>query len=1101
MYRTPLFLLVLLFALLQTHAQTANTIHLVTTVVDQNGDPLPGAVARIEGNKLGMIANEQGQIDLLIPAGKTLLVSYAGMHTERIVITKPFTHPIVLKDNVSMLDQVVVTGYAQTTKKRSTGSVAVVSAKDLPQVPGLSADKMLQGAVAGVSVKAISGRPGEAAQIRIRGTNTLDGNAEPLWVVDGVPLQRDIPNIGKLLTRTGDFSQIYANGVGSIPPSEIESITILKDASATAIYGSQAAGGVIVVTTKRGAKGKLQVSYNASLSYVTAPPRSPSLLNAAEKVKFEDELWQTFSLSRKEKGKLYPIVGEVGAIRAGIGAYAGLTTQEQDALLAQLSTTNTNWFNVLFRDTYAMSHNLALSGGTDAFTYYTSLGHERSNGILHHSNATRSHADLKLDANPTDRLKLAFSVSLTQQQSHNPYQTLDPFTYAYFANPYEKPYNPDGTYAPDRTWKSLAPNNGYRAITLPPQGFNIMRELDHTHSNTKNIALNLLGTLSYKFNDNLTFDAIGSYGYVVNTSDNTVEADTYAAWTDRPFEGTSTTSLRTYASNYVANALNSNYLLRAQLNFFTTLAKNHHISALLGSEARRQRATLSTQKRYGYDSTSDVHSTPPLLEKDKYTDADIRNLAALMTALNGRRSIETAFASFYFSADYAYKGRYVLSFTARTDGSNNFGAKQQFNPTGSLGVSWNIHQEPWMEVLQPLLSTVQLRAAAGFTGNAYRAAYPQLVMEYVQPFRRTQETAYRRANVKSAPNDKLRWESTRDAKLGLDVGLYNDRYRLSLEVYDRLSSDVVSSMPLVSSTGFREQTFNAASIRNQGAEVTLSAQILRHTHWGLSATANLAYNKNILVKMDELIPSYLRSRNVGYPLNAIFSGKIQGINPLLGIYTYAPRPGEEVTTPLQRQNLNHYIHYIGTSTPPYNGGFSISGRYKKTTLTLGGSFAFGGWVESSIIPPTSSQDLYDVRPHTQLEPIPYYPNDLYAYHLNTSRKVLHRWTPENPTTSGQPRIIDRYGDRLYLDNYMVTQRSITKASMLEKIAYLRLSHLSASYNLDFPWVQRIGIAQASISATVSNLALFTNYSGFDPETPGAVYPTARSYNVALNLTF
>ena len=208
MYQIRILLLVLLFTFPLAHAQNVGTIHLVTTVVDQNGEPLPGAVARLEGNKLGMIANEKGQIDLIIPTGKTLIVSYAGMRTERIVITKAFTHPIVLKDNVSMLDQVIVTGYAQTTKKRTTGSVAVVRAKDLPQVPGLSADKMLQGAIAGVDVKAISGRPGEVAKIRIRGTNTLDGNAEPLWVVDGVPLQRDIPNVGKQLARTGDFSQI-----------------------------------------------------------------------------------------------------------------------------------------------------------------------------------------------------------------------------------------------------------------------------------------------------------------------------------------------------------------------------------------------------------------------------------------------------------------------------------------------------------------------------------------------------------------------------------------------------------------------------------------------------------------------------------------------------------------------------------------------------------------------------------------------------------------------------------------------------------------------------------------------------------------------------
>lgn len=1108
--RLKLFLLVnLLLLLVSTQplsAQEGEKIRIKVAIVDTGNTPLPGAVVRIKGKNRGMAANAEGMIDIIVVRGDEIVVSYAGMKTRTIKISSPLTSSIVLQDNVSELDQVVVTGYAQTTKRRTTGSVSVISAEEILPIKGVSIDKMLQGVVAGVDIKNLSGRPGEGAKIRIRGINTLSGSAEPLWVVDGVPLQRNIPTIGKQITRTGDFSQIFASGIGSIPPSEIENITILKDASAAAIYGSQAAGGVIVVTTKRGSKGKMRVSYSGNVSLVTSPPRTPDLMNSEEKLRFEQELWDEFSQKRKQQGLPYPIIGRLGAIRAGIGAYAGMSREEQEEEIQRLSAHTTDWFKELFRNTYSLSHNVSLGGGSDTFTYYTSLGHEKNNGLLKQSDASRSHANVKLDIKPVERLKVGFTFGVTEQRSHNPNSLFDPFRYAYFANPYEKPYNDDGSYAPDETWRSLGPNHGYRSITLPPGGFNIMRELEETSSDTKNISVNLLSNINYRITDNFSFEGIASYGYVYNHSNNTLEKDSYAAWIDRPFEGQSTLSTRTYASNTILSGFNTNFLLRGQVNYFNSWKNVHNLSMLIGSEVRSQVATSESFKRYGYDSESDAHSTPPFIEKDKYTEADIRSLATLMTGLNARRKVENNFASFYFSTDYSYKGIYIVSLTARTDGSNNFGQKEQFNPTGSLGFSWNADRESWWETLKPVVSSFQLRAAGGYTGNAYRAAYPQLVIEYLQPYRNSNNATYRRGKVKSAPNDKLRWERTRDVKIGVDVGLLEDRFRLSFEAYDRLSSDLVSEVPLISSVGFRSQTFNSSSIRNQGVELTTSGSIIRQKDWGINASFNIAYNQNLLVKFDQLRPSYTRSSNVGYPLGSIFSGKSEGISPLLGIHTYKPRPDADLSTLKARKNYNNYIYYLGTSVHPVNGGFSLTGRYKNLTLSMGGSYSLGGLVADELNYPTTADDISDVRRNINKEPIPNRINDLYIYHLNTTKDAFHRWTPENPITDGRPRIIDHYGERLYLDNYMVSLNTITRASMLQNASFLRINSLSASYSFGQKELSRIGLSPLGISAvsfnaSISNIALFTSYKGFDPETPGAIYPTPRTYNMGININF
>lgn len=1074
----------------------AATILVKVIVVDADRNPLPGATVIVSGKAQGVVADDRGEVSLWVDRNTQIEFRYVGMKSLFMKVTKPVSGYITLEDEMSELDQVVVTGYQRTTKRRTTGSLATLTAKDLKGAPTANLDMLMQGEVAGMDVKAVSGRPGESAKIRIRGTNTITGNAEPLWVVDGVPLQRDIPSIETSQIKAGDFNDIFTNGIAGINPNDIESITILKDASAAAIYGSRAAGGVIVVTTKRGKTGKMQINYSTNVSVVTSPPRDANLMNAKEKLAWEQDLWDEFSAKKFTEGDNYPVIGAVGMIRSGYGQYADMNREQQDAEIAALGGHSTDWFQELFQNSVSQSHYLSLSGGSEKNSYYVSLGYSKNNGLVKKTDYDRYNVSAKIDMKPNKRVKLAFTADMAIQHSNSPSLSVDPFKYAYFANPYEKVYNEDGSYAADNTYYNLTHANGSYDVKLPKDGYNIFREINETSSETKNISASLIANLSVNILDNFIFEGLASYGYVSNMSDNINSKNTYTAWIDRPFKDDNTE--RVYGSITQTSAYNTNYNLRGQLHYFNTFAEDHYISALLGTEIRGQYAKSIYEKRYGYDPVTGNSAMPTYPSDIKLEYADILSYAAIMDGLSGQSITEDAFASFYFSLDYVFKQRYILSLTGRTDGSNNFGSKEQFNPTGSLGLSWNVDQESFMQALKPVVSSLSLRAAFGYTGNINKSVYPQLVMDYNTSFRRTDTDYYRMGYLRNAPNPHLRWEKTRDMKLSVDIGFLNDRFRLQGELYDRRTRDAVTSVYVPYTTGFGTQSYNTSELLNQGVEITLNANVLKTRSWSVSVSANMAYNRNKLLKYD--VHSGFNAwgtNHVGYPLGSIISGKVQGIDKKLGIYTYEARPDAIFTTAADRRDEFNYSFYLGTSNAPINGGYSISVSYKNINLSLGGSYSLGGKILNNIDCPVSYSTLYA----NVLEHVPTQENDLYVNHLNVRKDAINRWTPDNPITNGHPRIIDAYGEDLGVDDFVPSLKFITKASMLEDVSYFKLGSLMIGYNFTGSWMQKVCINSLALSFSVSNLFTITNYSGIDPETPGAVYPTPRTFSMGLSVGF
>ncbi len=1095
---------VMLASVLPVFAQ--GEIKVSGVVTDGEGLPLTGVAVMVPGTKIGVVTGYDGDYSITVKKGSVINFSFIGFETVEWKVDKS-EYNVVMKVEHSTLDQVVVTGYSQVDIRKATGAVAVMDAKQLKDSPLKSVDQLLQGKLSGVVVKMTSGRPGSSASVRVRGTNTITGDAEPLWVVDGVPLQKNIPMMNSSQIKSGDFESIYANGIGNINPNDIESITVLKDASAAAIYGSQAAGGVIVVTTKKGQAGKTHVSYTGSVSIQTKPSGDANLMNSREKLAWEQELWNEFSVPAMNQTRSnIPVIGLLGQIRSGYGRFKGMNKAEQDAEIERLASESTDWFDVLFRNSISTSHYISLSGGAGSTTYYVSGGFNRNNGLVVKTSAENYSINAKVDMNPAKWIKLGLSTDFSYMKSLAPSNNVDMFRYAYFANPYEKPYNEDGSYKSDETYFSIAQANGNTYVYPEPvNGFNIMREIDETSSMATSSSMNIRGNATVNIVKGLTFNGLASFSYISDMSENINGKNTYAAWQDRPFENDYFNSKRVYGSITQFSNVNTSYLLRGQFNFSRTFAEKHNVSAIAGSEIRSSYSRSITTKRYGYDPVTGNHSTPMFEPNaDGKIDYDkMIKFGEIMDGLSGQSKLEDAFASFYGTATYNYNNRYIASATIRSDGSNNFGSDQQFNANWSVSGSWNVDEEPWMKGISNVLSTLSLRAGFGYTGGVNKSVYPVLIMDYMPTFRKSEFDFYRMGFIYNAPNPNLRWEKNRTFNIGMNFGFLADRITGELSYYQNKNLDQVTKVRVPTSTGFDVQAYNTSEQINQGVEVMLSADILRIRDFRWRVAANVSYNYNELTKYASPTGSLSEQYFVGYPLGHIFTGKPNGINPTTGLYEYQLRPDAVISDVADYRKYENYLFYVGTMNAPWNGGFSTTFSYKNVSLNIVGNYSIGGKIVNNITPPVGHGKVGD----NTNEIVPTSQNDLYAYYLNARKDVTHRWTPDNPITDGYPRIIDAYGPKLtdpnggLLTNKLLNSDTINRSSMLEDLSYLKISSVSLNWTLPDKWTRKMHLAGVYASFMMNNLYTFTGYKGLDPETPGAVYPQARTYSFSLSINF
>ena len=1071
-------------------------------VVDSDGLGVIGAGVVCSGRPdRGTVCDEDGSFRLEVPKGISKVeISALGMQSVVYDLENSAVKDalIVLEYESTMLDQVVVTGYAQTTVKRITGSVGILSSDSFKDKPLASVSSLMQGEVAGVQVQAVSGQPGTQSRIRIRGTNNLSGSSNPLWVVDGVPLQNESPNLSSEEMAAGAFDNIFISGIGGINPNDIESITILKDAAAAAIYGSRAANGVIVVTTKRGSEGRLKLSYSNNFTWSFRPQRNLELMDSGEKIAWEQELWDEFAADRyaaaqSDNTVIYPVVGIVGQVRAGSGQFAGWDKARQDAYLQELASSTTDWYGELFRNAFSHNHHLSLSGGSDKAAYYISLGYNDDNGMLINNRYQRYNVNSSLTLTPARWIKLDIGNDFSRQSSKSPDSYVDAFKYAYFANPYEKVRNEDGSWAADNTYFSLGYYNG-RGVeeVMPLDGFNILKELELNSTTTVNISNTLRAQADIRILEVLKFVGLLSWSYSDNSTDKIVDASTYTAFRDRlGYDDKSQTKL--YGSITQNRGKRSSYVARGHFAWNQSFGR-HTLNVIAGAELRGSDSNTVYSKRYNYNPITGTSSMPSISGP---TDEWVKEVERL----SGEYFTRSRYASFYASADYFLGKTIVLNASVRTDGSSNFGSERQFNPTWSAGAAWHLGEEKWMQ-RQRVLSHATLRAAYGFTGDVNTSAPHYLVMQYaLQEYRYVNGKSYMMGSIPTAPNPDLGWEKTRDAKLGIDLGFLKDRLCLQAETYYRLSTDVVTSSRVASTSGYTYVYYNSADLMNSGVEFTLNGKIVRSRDWNVGASLNFAYNYNKVLSYKPASSTITaKDRYVeGYPVGAIISGRYEGIDPVSGLYNFRLRPDAEVLTPSDLNDPDNYRWYLGTTIAPFTGGFNINASWKLLRLSVSGVYSFGNKVYEMIDSPASYLNARHDGVSTESVQSQY--SDLYSNHLNVRRDRTSRWTESNSSGALYPRIYDCYGTRYNFAQTNPMDWNIVNAIYLKDVSYLRIKSIVLSCELPQAWLKKIRMEKICFNLSLNNMITISSYDGMDPEVPGATYPTTRSVSLGVSLGF
>ena len=1039
-------------------------------VTDDRGNALPGVAVLVKGTNIGTATNNNGEYALPVQKDMNvvLIFSFIGMKRQEVALGEKTELNVKLAEESSSLDEVVVTGYQDIRRDRVTGSITVITAKELEN-----------------NSYTTSGAPGTRANIRIRGDNSITGNKEPLWVVDGLPLQGGVASIN--VVNAGNIQEsILDHGIGNIAPTDIESITVLKDAAASAIYGARAANGVIVIRTKRGFEGKASFNYNGSFGMVEAPHVDLDFMNSSEKIDFEISLMKDFSRAWEGGmvGKIYDYYLQ--------GRYTEAQYNEE---LNKMRKINTNWFDVIFRKSFSQSHFLSMRGGTEKTNYYMSLNYNGQSGILKSNSYDNLGASLEVRHKAAKNLEMNFKLNGTYRETKDHNSAIDPFKYAVFANPYERPYNDEGNYEGDHTY--LGDNRSSLHFGNIFDKFNILRELDETQN--KSIASDLSARLglNYQVIEGLSVDLNGSVTYSTNNTESWAAPGTYTSYN------------KSFARYAVPGELPEKYnngffregagrttafALRGLISYNNDMLKDHSFSLVVGSE-------LSGNKSY-----NNYHNAPeyndhyrfisfPDFSSDKVTYQQLKNG---LSGLIGTAEAQDRSASFFGAFTYTLLNKYVFNVNARFDGADIIGTDNRFTPLWSASFRWNAMRENFLKNIQ-FVSDLAVRVSYGYTGNVDRNSYP-IPMLFLGGDRYDETFT---ADKVSYPNPNIKWERKQDRNIGLDFGFWENRIGGTFNYYWNTGKDLLGTMSTPYSYGRTSVAANVSSIENTGWEFNINMRLDfgKNVRWINSF--NIAQNTNKIKKtylknLDELDSNGGSDNVQGYATGTIFGYRYAGVNPLTGqamvyvseetrelIAKYDKVPLETVSDIFDTQRIRDVrtlikpsMEELGTTNPKVVGGFSSTLSWKSLEVRAGFSYSAGHLLE------TFNERKYAPNSSNGR-------SEIYVSRTNRLKSAANRWR-----TPGDITDTPRY--QFEGTNY----HSMVTDDKYEKGNYLAFRDLSISYDLRNKWFEQIGLERCRFGFQVTNLYTFTKYSGLDVTTGGAFnYPLPRTYMLNLSLGF
>ena len=905
-----------------TMPTAAPPVQIKGTVTDEKGEALPGAIIRVKGSNAAASTNLQGAFIILAPDdNKTLVVSLLGFETQEVTVGSGNTIAVVLKAKDSRLDEVLVIGYG--TQKRSDVTTAMSSLQSaaIAERGVTRIDQALVGQVAGVTVKQTTGLPGKGFSVQIRGSGSISAGNEPLYVIDGFPLGQSSQD------GVGGFSG--GNALDNLNPDDIESMEILKDAAAAAIYGSRGSNGVVIITTKKGKVGKAKIQFNSSAGYSEAV-RKVDMLSGEEWIDRAKEI----------------------ITAAYVNAYGARGATANDDIARRISIVGSNnvayvpdarwympgypglkfvdWQDEIFRKGVLQNHQVSASGGTNNVNYFVSANNIRQQGIVVGTDNTQYSVRANIEANLNQKLKVGVNINPSYSKLNDP--GVEGKDVIYHQSLFLPPVVEDTAGVYTNAFK----NNQYNyAVALNSPVAKAENQLGETKRNR--IIASVYGI--YTLLKGLTFKTS------LNVDNSNIAFRRYTPYTVTNLLSVRNAQTTVNTSGGYQTTNNQAFVNENTLNYSTTLAKNHSLNLLLGQSYN-----------YFYSENSVMNSV------GGYNNATIQTLNAALGISGRTTAAKNTLVSFFSRAQYSFKNRYLISGSIRTDGSSRFGDNNKYGvfPAGSIG--WRVIEESFMKKL-PVFSDLKLRATYGVTGNNSIPDFRAIptIGSYGYVLGTGQAIAIGQAPNRIA-NPDLKWEKNRTVDFGFDFGLFKNRITGSFDYYNRLTSDLLLNASTLWVTGFNVYLSNTGSVRNQGWEVELATKNLTGKfQW--NTNLQFTHNKNKVVSLANgqkqiLMPSlYTGVQNsilrVGEALNSIYVVKQVGILSQEDINNKAARFGNQaVGDPKFEDFDNNGVidgndrQIVGHPNPDYTWGITNTFSYKGFDLRVFVQGQLGGSIYS-----------------------------------------------------------------------------------------------------------------------------------------------------------
>ena len=1075
-----------------------------TVISQEDGEPIIGASVVVQGSKTGVVTDMNGQFSLSVPEGKKIVISYIGMKTETVNAQNGMR--VALATDGQALDEVVVTGMQKMDKRLFTGATAKISAEQA-KIDGVAdISRSLEGRVAGVSVQNVSGTFGTAPKIRVRGATSIYGSSKPLWVVDGV-IMEDVAEVDADDLSSGNAETLISSAIAGLNADDIESFQILKDGSATSIYGARAMAGVIVVTTKKGKAGSNKISYTGEFTMRLKPSYANyNIMNSQEQMSIYREMERAGYLNFSDVyrasdsgvyGKMYHLINTYDA---KTGTFAMANTEEaKNQYLREAEMRNTDWFDELFSNAISMNHAISLSSGTEKAQYYTSFSIMNDPGWYKQSKTNRYTANINALYNISKKVSLNLIGNSSYRKQNAPGtlgQSIDVVSGEvkrdFDINPYSYSMN---------TSRALDPNAYYVRNYAP---FNILNELNNNYMDLDVVDLKVQAELKYKPITKVELSALASYKFALSTisheiQDNSNQAMAYRAMDDatmrdnNPWLYTDPDNANSLPVSVLPNGgftrdtrnrMNS-WDFRATANYNDVFNDVHIVNLFGGMEVNSvdRRKTwyqgVGMQYENGMLASYDYRFFKQAQEEGTdyftITDTYVRSTA------------------FFANATYSWNGRYTINGTVRYEGTNKLGKSRsaRWLPTWNVSGAWNAHEEPWFESLRPTLSNLTLKASYSLTGDRGPAniSNSRVVIKSTNPWRPFANVNESALEISDLENSELTYEKKHELNLGAEIGFLDNRINIGFDWYRRNNYDLIGIINTMGIGGQISKYGNVASMRSHGEELSISTRNIVNKDFKWNTDFIFSHSKNTVTEMESNSRVIDMITNTGftmegYPVRSLFSMDFQGLNED-GIPTFINEDGEVTTSNIYFQDREHKDHlvYEGPTDPTITGSLGNVFQYKGFKLNVFITYAFGNVVR---LDPAFKKSYSDLA--------------------SMPREFKNRWTVQgDETTTNIPVIADKRLNQLDRDLSYAYNAYNYSTERVAKGDFIRMKEISLSYDFPATWLKPFSLTSASLKLQATNLFLIyadKKLNGQDPEfynTGGVAAPMPKQFTLTVRL--